>query len=285
MLRPEDTWRGGLHDALVRCARHPLVRRLARAGFLARGAVYAVVAALALALALGHGGETTDTRGALAALAATRVGRSLLVLLGVALAGLAVWFVLEALAPALRPPPNPVWAVVSRIGNALAAIAYFVLAVAAERLAIGEGAGPPTQRLARTWTGRVLELPGGRWLVLATAAVVVFVGARQAWRGVRRSFLEDLDGRHRARGRLGWWAGPLGAVGFAVQGTVFVLVGVFFAWAGLRNDPRMATGFDGALAAIASQRWGTALLGAVSLGLFAYAGYSLVEGRYRGFRR
>jgi hypothetical protein len=268
-----------IQRAASSCAAHPLVRRLQRLGFLARGAVYAVVAALALALALGAGGETTDTRGALAALAATRVGRSLLLVLGIALAGLAVFFWVETLAPASRPTSRA-WAVAMRLGNACAGFGYAALAVAAERLGNGERAGPTGERLAEAWTARALRLPGGRWLVLVAAGIVIFVGARQAWRGVRRTFLEDLD-PDRVERPLWRWAAPLGAAGFSVQGTVLVLVGAFFAAAAVRNQPWTATGFDGALAVIAAQRWGAALLGLVALGLFAYAAYSVVEGRHR----
>jgi hypothetical protein len=274
-------WRA-IQRASARCAAHPVVRTLQRLGFVARGAVYAVVAALALVLALGGRGETTDTRGALAALAATPPGRSLLVVLGVALAGLAVFFVLETLAPARRPS-RAAWAVAMRVGNAGAAVGYAVLAAAAERLGSGGTAGPATARVARTWTERALGLPGGRWLVLATAAVVVFVGARQAWRGLRRRFLEDLPAAGVPR-PLRRWAGPLGAAGFTAQGAVLVVAGLFFADAAIRRAPRKAAGFDGALAAIAATRWGTGLLAVVAVGLLAYAAYSLLEGHHRRLR-
>jgi hypothetical protein len=51
------------------------------------------------------------------------------------------------------------------------------------------------------------------------------------------------------------------------------------------RPPGDATGFDGALAAIAAARpWGPALLAAVAVGLFSYAAYSLVEGHHRRLR-
>jgi hypothetical protein len=281
-MSPASTWRA-VQGAVSRSTRHLAVDRLMRAGFVGRGAVYAVIAALALALALGAGGETTDTRGALAALAATRVGRSLLLVLGLALAGLALFFVVEALA-APRHASSRAWGAAMRIGNAGAALGYGVLAVAAERLGNGGRPGPTGERQAEAWTQRALDLPGGRWLVLAAALVVIFVGGRQAWRGIRRRFLEDLA-TSRVPGPLRRWAAPLGTVGFTVQGAVFVLVGVFFADAALRDSPRTATGFDGALAVIAHQRWGPALLAAVALGLLAYAAYSVLEGHHRRLRR
>lgn len=279
----EGTW-DEVRETVGRGIRHPLVRRFVRSGFLARGAVYAVVAALALALALGYGpGEATDTRGALKNLSMTPIGEYLLYFLGVALAGLALWFVVEALAPDVGPGGSRAWRVVMRVGNTFGAIGYGFMAFMAERLAFGARGGPPSDALAQTWTVRVLAYPGGRWLVFAVGAVVIGVGARQAWRGLARRFLDDLD-PERASRRVRRRAAALGLAGFSVQGTVFMLVGVFFVWAAYRNDPRMVNGFDGVLGAIAAAREGSVLLAGVALGLFAYAAYSLVEGRYRRLR-
>jgi hypothetical protein len=74
MLGPEEAWRT-LQRAGDGSRRRPLVRALARAGYFARAAVYAVIAALALSVALGTGGRTTDTRGALATLARAPAGK------------------------------------------------------------------------------------------------------------------------------------------------------------------------------------------------------------------
>ena len=64
---------------------------LARAGLLARGAVYFVIGLLALKLALGIGGKATDQEGAMKAIAAQPFGKVLLVLLAIGLAGYALW--------------------------------------------------------------------------------------------------------------------------------------------------------------------------------------------------
>ena len=64
---------------------------LARAGLVARGAVYFVIGLLALELALGVGGKATDQEGAMKAIAAQPFGKVLLVLLAIGLAGYALW--------------------------------------------------------------------------------------------------------------------------------------------------------------------------------------------------
>ena len=263
-----------------RSTRASPVRKLARAGYFARGFVYAVIGALALRVAIGAGGATTDSRGAIATVGRAPFGKVLVLALAVGLAGMALWMLVEAIGDPERRRRSGLWGAASRIGQAIAALGYVGLAVAALRVGFGGSAGPSGNRAAQAYTARVLELPGGRWLVLAAAAVVAFLGGRQIWFGLRRTFLEKLDVAAMSA-PLRRWASSLGTAGLAAQGIVFVLVGGFFAVAAIRHSSREATGFDGALAAIARQPSGKTLLLAMSLGLLAYAAYSVIEGRHR----
>src|SRR5689334_411677 len=70
----------------------------ARGGFVARGLVYGIIGFLALKLAFGAGGKTTDQKGALETVAQQPFGKVLLVLVAIGLAGYACWrFVRAAL--------------------------------------------------------------------------------------------------------------------------------------------------------------------------------------------
>jgi hypothetical protein len=259
-----------------RTARQPALRRAARMGYLARGAVHAVVGLLALALAAGAGGRATDTRGAVATIASAPAGRTLVALLAAALAPLAFWLVLDAV---VRRRPG-VLGLAARVGQALSGVAYGWLCWAAARMALAGDAGRAGDELAKSYTARALALPGGRALVLAAAALVLLAGARQIWIGLTRRFRKQLDLAAMSP-RLRRWESRFGAVGLATQGVVFATVGVFFARAALAGDAREARGFDGALQEIARQPLGMALLGAVAIGLLAYAAHSFVEGPYR----
>lgn len=263
-----------------RTVRHPWVRGLARAGFVAKAAVYCVIGVLALRLALGEGGRATDSKGAIATIARAPLGEVLVAALAVGLVGMALWFEVQAVADPDRERRRGAWAVVSRIGQGLAGLGYASLAFAAVRLAFGESAGPGGNVEARSWTARALALPAGRVLVMVGAVIVLVVGGRQIWNGVGRKFLKHVN-LARASAPVRRWAPSIGAVGYATQGMVFVLVGLFFAQAALERDPREATGFDGALATLARQPFGPVLLAAAALGLLAYAAFALVEGRHR----
>lgn len=260
------------------------MRALAAAGYVAKATVYAVMGALSLSLALGAGGRTTDSRGAIATVADAPAGRVLVALLAAGLVALAVWLVFDAVADTLGRRRSGAWAMASRVGQGLSAIGYASLAFAAVRLALLQGAGPGGDEAARTWTARALALPGGRALVFAGAGVALFIAGRQIWIAVGRRFEEQLD-----LGRMGAflraWAARLGTFGFVAQGTVIGLVGAFFAQAAFEGQPHEATGFDGALQAIARQPLGMALLGATALGFLAYAAFAVIEGTHRRLGR
>jgi hypothetical protein len=263
-----------------RTARHPALRLAARLGFGAKGVVYAVIGLLALVLAAGAGGKTTDSRGALATVASAPAGRVLVALLAAGFAALAVWHLLDAVADTDGRHRSGWGAAAVRVGRAISGLAYGSLTVAAARLALSRPAGAGGDALARSYTARALDLPAGRVLVFAGAAIVILVGLHRIRTGLGRGFLGDLD-LNRASERLRAWAARLGTAGFATQGVVFALVGVFFARAAIQGDAGEATGFDGALQALARQPPGMALLAAVAVGLLAYGAYAFMEGTHR----
>lgn len=68
----------------------PWVEKLARRGYGAKGIVYIVIGFLAVEAAFNRGGQTTNSQGALASIAAQPFGQLLLGLVGVGLAGYAL---------------------------------------------------------------------------------------------------------------------------------------------------------------------------------------------------
>src|SRR5690242_14728410 len=63
----------------------------ARAGFVARGVIYAIIGVLAVKVALGAGGKTTNQQGALRTIAHQPFGKFLLVAVAIGLAGYSLW--------------------------------------------------------------------------------------------------------------------------------------------------------------------------------------------------
>ena len=253
----------------------------ARAGLLAKAALYGIIGALALAVALGAGGETTDQKGALATLTDEPAGEVLIGLLAVGLLAYGVWRLVQAIFDTGGEGEDAT-GVVTRIGYAASGAIHLALFAFAIRLLVGSGgsgsgsaSGSGSGQEQQTTAG-VLGWPGGRAIVIVAALVIIGVGAYNAYRGVTKGFMEELNvggGPRRA-------VETIGLVGHVARGVVFALVGVFLMKAAIEFDPSEAVGLDGALARLADQPYGQVLLGPAAAGLRAYAAYCVADARY-----
>ena len=249
---------------------------LARAGFLARGVVYAIIGVLAIKLVFGAGGKTTDQRGALKTVADQPFGKVLLILLAIGLAGYALWRLVHA---ALGHGPERNDSGLDRVTAFCSGVVYAGLCALAVVILLGSGGGSSSTSPAKA-TGGVLGWSGGTWLVGLAGLVMIGVGAYQGYRGVTHDFLRDSKSEEMGpatRTSVKW----IGTFGLLARMVVFVLVGVFLIKAAVEYDPSEAVGIDGALAKLANSPQGPLLLGVVAAGLIAFAIYSFSDARYR----
>src|SRR5438876_442573 len=72
------------------------LERLARLGYATKGTVFLVIGFLALEAAFTSGGKTTNSQGALVTIAEQPFGQFLIALVGIGLAGFALWRLMEA---------------------------------------------------------------------------------------------------------------------------------------------------------------------------------------------
>jgi hypothetical protein len=254
----------------------------ARVGLMAKAALYAIIGALALAVAVGAGGQTTDQKGALATLVDEPLGAVLVGLLAAGLLGYGLWRLAQAIFDT-GGEGDDAKGVVTRLGYFGSGAIHLALFAFAIRLLAdgggsGSGSGSGSGQEQQTTAG-VLGWPGGRAIVIIAALVIIGVGAYNAYRGVSRSFMEDL-GVSGATRRV---VERLGVVGHVARGAVFALVGVFLMKAAIEYDAKEAEGLDGALARLADQPYGEVLLGLAAAGLLAYAAYCVADARYHRF--
>jgi hypothetical protein len=253
----------------------PWVERLARVGFVADAVVYFVIGALAARAALGVGGRATDPEGALRAVMGQPLGDVLLVIIGLGFFGYAAW---QALAAATNAEGDGTGATgvalrVSRLGIALVYAALGLLAFRLLWRASSSGG-------VREWAARLPSSPLGRWLVGIIGAGVVAYAIYQLYCAWAARVRERLD-LAQLSNDAAQWVVRLGRFGLAARGVVLGLVGWFLIRAAVSFDWHRASGFGGALGALARQAHGAWLLGAVAFGLIAYGLYQLVLARYR----
>lgn len=183
---------------------HPAYRYLVTVGLYCYGAVHLLLAFLALEVLRGHRVDASN-QGALATVAQWPMGRLLLAVIGVGMAALALWMVLQT-AFGYR------WLggrkrLVRQVSCAFRAVAYASIGWGALQVARG-GRLPSGDRATQQAARPLLGLPGGTWLLLLVALGVAVAAVDQVQRGVRRSFV-----RYDLQLPLPVWGERLGVVG------------------------------------------------------------------------
>lgn len=264
----------------------PLVEAWTRVGFGARGLIYFTMGLLALEVVLGKRASPADQQGALAALGANPLGRVLLVLVLVGLAGYALWGFIRTFFDPLHMGSDAT-GFIERLGNLVSPISYASLILPTYHLLNGSGKAAhngaqtaATQSLA----SRLLATAWGPFL-LGLAGVVIFgIGVGQLFQALSRKFdkqfqMYDLS-PHQAR-----WIKRLGRIGIVARGIVFGMVGLFLVIAAWQLDPSKAQGLNGALGKLLQLPYGYYLLGLVAVGLMAYGIYSMAGALWFRFKQ
>lgn len=256
-----------------------VTERLGRVALATQGTLYLVVGLLAASLALGdHGGGTEPSqRGAIASVARQPFGRLLLIALLAGLLAHAAWRILLA-ARGEPGPDDDGKSLVKRAANGGRALVYLGLALVAFRLLTHSGGGRDDTE--RESTARVLEWPGGQWLVVVAGLAVIGVGLWRMSQVVTADFLDDLDlsGVDRRMRRL---VEISGRVGYLARGVAFGLVGWFLLVAGIQHDPSESRSLDESLRELLGRPHGPWLLGLLAVGMALFGAHRILDARYR----
>lgn len=251
------------------------VRAAGRAGFAARGVVYLLVGALAVAIAVGRESGQADRQGALREIAARPFGTVVLWLLVAGFAGMTLWRAWTALRGEDGEKKTG-----KRLLNAGRAVFYATVCWGTAAFALGTGGGGSSDSSSKDWTASALGLPGGRFLVGAAGAVVAGIGVGIAVRAVRRKFLDRMRTGEMSR-TVRRAVTAAGVAGNAARGAVFTAAGAFLVAAAVRFDPQQAKGVDDTLRSFAETPAGPWLLLAAAIGLVLFGGFSLACARWR----
>jgi hypothetical protein len=250
---------------------------MARAGYVTRAFLYFIVGGLAALAAFGHGGDTTDSKGAIAELYRQPFGQVLLVLAAVGLFAYAAFQIHQA----LLEPETARHGVVKRIGAALGALIHLGLGAYAVRLIGGTTRPSSGDADTRQGTATVLSWdPLGPWLVAGVALTLLIASAFQLWCAWRAQLDDQLD-LSSLGGASRRWVVALSRVGIASHAVVGMIAGTFLLVAAVTSDPQQAKGFGASLSSLRQAPFGGELFAIVALGLTAFAFYQLIEARYR----
>ena len=256
--------------------RSPWFERLGRAGLVAKGVLYAVIAILAIKVAFGGREESPDRGGALRTIAEQPFGRGLLIALALGLAGYALWRLAQAILDRDDEGEGPK-GLAKRGANLAKAAWYGTLCGLTVSTLVGGGSGDGNEQQT---TAGVFERPGGRYLVYAVGIAFMAAALFNGYRAVTCRFNKKLK-TYQMGDVEETAATGAGVLGHLARFVVFGLIGLFLVEAAWKFDPQQARGLDGALLEVAQRPYGSWLLGGVALGLLAYAAHCLVQARYR----
>ena len=201
-------------------------------GFVARGLIYGIIGILAIKLAVGVGGTTTNQQGALKTIAHQPFGKVLLILVAIGLGGYALWRLVHAL---LGHGPEDSDSGFERLAAFGSGIVYAGLCAIAVEILLGSGSsggsGNTRARPPVCWAGPAV--PG--WSGSA-GAVLIGIGLYQGYRGLSKDFLKDSKTEQMSP-RVRNWIEWIGSFGHLARMVVFGLVGVFLIKAAIDLQP------------------------------------------------
>ena len=250
---------------------HSGLKWVMRAGYGSRGAIYTIVGGLAF-LAAFRSTEAEGTKDALATLRDEPYGVFLLWAIGIGLFAYLIWRVVAGIMD-VEDHGTDGKGIVARVGQVTTGLIHGAIGVSVIGLAMGGGSGGDS---AQDWTGKLMAMPMGRYIVAAGALILFGAGvyyAIKGWKGkykshlARSSFTETID--------------PIVKAGLIIYGAILAMVAISLGYAALTADPSQAGGLGQALHQLRTMAFGRILLGGAGLGLIGFAIYNFVEAGYR----
>lgn len=244
-----------------------------RPGLVAYGVVHLVLGWLALQLALGDQASASSS-GAVRALAQQPFGLVLVWLVALGMLLLVLWQLWEAAGG--HRGIDDTTRLRRRAASAGKALVYGYIGWTAVTIATGSASsGGGTD----STTAKVMDLPGGQFLVGLVGVGIVAVGGYLVWKGVSEKFTDDLTGEGR-RGSSGTFYTWLGKIGYAAKGAALGVVGVLFGYAALTHDARRSGGLDQALQEVLQQPFGPYLLAGIAGGIICFGAFCFAHARH-----
>jgi len=265
-------------------ADHPLVVKLGRAGWFAKGLVYVVAGVLAVLIAAkasGWASATSATKeasptGALKTISLMSGGALLMWVMAGGLLLYSCWRIIAALLPG--GTDGKAW--VMRIGYLVSAVIYLTFAITAIALARSSGSNPNGNAKVSSLSDSLMAHTGGRVATGIAGAIAVGAGLYRVAKGARGDVTDELNLSSLSSSRRRWTR-RLGSVGEVGRGIGIGMIGFFLIRAAVTYDATEATGLDGALRRLAEQNLGVVVVLVIGVGFAAYGLFCLATFTHR----
>jgi hypothetical protein len=255
---------------------------VARVGYSARGVVYLLIGGLSLWAAIGTGGKTTGSRGALTSLQDEPFGQAILLAIAAGLWAYSVWRLIQSIEDR-DDHGKDFTGIVIRSSLILSALSHTLLGFFAASLVFNwrpggsSGGSSGGESSAQSWSGWLMSKPGGEWILGAIGLGVIGIGIAQGYKAFKEKYKEHFKAEAKGKG----WVDAASKVGLYSRALVFAVIGGMLISAAWQSDKFEAGGLGKGLRTLQQQPYGWILLGVVSLGLICFAIFSFIEARYR----
>ncbi|WP_335870850.1 DUF1206 domain-containing protein [Bacillus sp. 2205SS5-2] len=260
----------------------PWVKIAARTGYMAKGLVYILIGILALMAAVGVGGKTTNSTGALSSIANEPYGEILLWIIGIGFVGLIMWRIIQV---AMDPDHEGIdtKSIFRRVFFAFNGIVYGILAYKAFSLALNAGESSGDSNSKQTLSAKLLSEPFGQWIIGMIGLIMIGYAIYEMYKAYQEKYLKkfkqnEMDEKEYEFSRKS------GKIGFFARGIVLLIMGYFIMVTAVTANSENTKGLDGALSKIAQQPYGQWMLGVVALGLTLYGVFQILKGKNRHMR-
>lgn len=266
----------GIASAFSGQSRDNWFEKFARFGLASKGVVYFLMGTLSVLAAFGLSREKGDKAEAFKFIYDQPFGR--LILIGVAL-GL-FGYVMLRMFQAFKDTENKGndWkGIFNRIGYGMSALLYLAIGAYALKLVFRGVTGGGDSDSRQFVVSKVLEYPGGEYVVGIAALIVAGMGIYQASRGITGSFMKKVS---LVRSNMKDAFKTAGTIGYISRGIVLVIIGYFLLHAAWLSNPDEAQG-TGAAFDFLENKFGSFMMAMVALGLAGYGVFCFVKAKYQ----
>jgi Domain of Unknown Function (DUF1206) len=252
--------------------RRTALTAMARIGFAARGLIYLLVGAFAVAAAFNLGKQPHGIMDAVQAVTNNGIRLILATVIGLGLACLAAYFAITGFWRCARARGGKHWLFAAgMLGDALI---YAAVMIALLGILLGwQGDG---EQQTQAWTAWLLLQPFGRVLVGIAGVLILACGIGVViW--VMTSDIDDDVDLPEDKKRV---ISPIGRCGLAGRGVAVLIVGVYWISAALHSNPAKAHELGGTLQEVQQHPRGWLLLLTLGIAFAASAVFDFVEALY-----
>ncbi|WP_207423139.1 DUF1206 domain-containing protein [Desertivirga brevis] len=251
-------------------ANSPSIRLLAKIGLSAKGVVYCLIGLFAIMAAFevnGHSARTSDRTGVMQNLLSQPFGNIVLLLIAAGLLCYSIWRFLESLLDLSGKGSNAT-GIGQRLTYFFSGLTYLSVSFFAAKTFWrnrAEREGDSYSDLSK----KLLESPGGTWLLIIAALILAGIGLYQIYYGIKEKHRKHIDLQS-----LNFNTASIliraGKVGYISRGLVWLVIAFLFFKASSHRNPEEAGDTGKAFSFIQHGPLGTYMLAAIALGLICY---------------